>query len=245
MDEPEHMDVSDGDKGARSSFETSFAHATHLLDYFHRVQALSKSKGTAAAQAYKELCACRCPAELRSLTIFGPAVLSAINAVPDCKQFPIATPGTRGQRGSSACESLNNAMKSVRQASFVSSLMKLVTNIKKRYDTQRKATMEFPGPLPPRVRSKMADAFELASRITSGHVAVSTCGTCADVQSVRYAGLVRRVIFNKIKNCNDLSCSTFCSTMSPPDCGSHAHGSKYRISDGLQRFHRMLEADVQ
>lgn len=123
------------ENGACNSLKLLYARAANIIDYIHKAQLLTKLKKKLAAEPYKSPFGWR---SIRELSVKKQRLsvdnLSAIYSVQYNRKFSKAALGIHSQMGSPVCESLNNAMKSVRYYQFVLSPLKLAKNIKRKFD---------------------------------------------------------------------------------------------------------------
>lgn len=228
FDDKQHVDTSDADKGAHAAFRRHFPTSGRFLDYFHRVQALSKSAPRSlVVQHYQKAFNCKSTSELDDCKqLMASNVRTVLEKFEDSEQYPVAARWLRGNMGSSAVESANNALNDVREMCFTSSMLGLAENIKVRYDKQASFANAAEGILTPTFAKKMHPIKLDSYRFGSDSVSISEDRTYALVKSKRIPGKTYKVIFDEIKNVSSLSCDGNCSVLTGLPCAHQVAASR-------------------
>lgn len=228
FDDEQHVDASDADKGAHAAFKRHFPKSGRFLDYFHRVQALSKSAPRSlAVQHYQKAFNCKSIGELENCkSAMPPNVTTVLEKFEDSEQYPVVARFLRGNMGSSAVESANNALNEVRELNFTSSMLGLAGNIKQRYDKQASLSNEAIGTLTPAYSKKMHPIKLDSYRFDSDSITISEDRKHALVKSKRIPGKTYKVIFEEIKNVSSLSCDGNCSVLTGLPCAHQVAASR-------------------
>lgn len=220
FDQPRHIDCNDGDHGCAESFYKHFREAKRFHDYKPRCEALAKvAPHGRAVTAYKRAFASTSIAELTRLKqAMPPDVAEALAQVHDVEQYPVVAKFLRGNRGLSSGISRGDPLSDVRRAHLPGSLLKLVENIARRFETRKREASSHNGTLPPRVEHEVQKAANDGARFTESMVLLSGDEKSATVRSIRVPGRTYRIIFDKIADADGQSCDGNCSIQSGLPC---------------------------